>query len=911
MSSSSTMIEERPAKRAKKQYSCTECFRRKQKCDRTQPCNHCRKRGTEDLCHIPTPSLARPTRSRSRTSVSSDASLPPPPPLSTSPDRKALPARRLVSETRRSAARSRRPDPIAQGAAPIRADRFPAPAEPTDVPTFSNDKDRQLAALHDKVHRLESVLERFIDPGPSHRPSPSLARSPAGRHSRSTSVQRRQRSVSAALGHSDGSDSEQPSMSGLRQDVQGYVDAEVGWLGTSAIESIRNSFGFFLGDGGTSGQSSFAPRALSSVEGAASFSASFSAAAALTRPNGTSLGGIPIPKDDIAAIHRSLPDRQRCQEYVDIFFRRFNWSRYKISEAPARRKIELLYAASAPQGSAAIQQLPFISLLLGILALGSLRSPDFQLVPEESNNFFWASKKCLTACENLAVTNMDSCWTYACHIRYLDLVRAPRTSWHAMGGWIRHAIDLGLHSEHSANSSDRERSEGRVLWSHILQCESEWCLALGRPLSVLPERTSGPCHGDMQDLDFAFREFVLGRKIFIPHLQGIVRFYTTTDRTASREESYKQVLALDQSLVEAAQRLPSYFQFLSGTQPDRSLDRHFEHLAFYRHMFAGMFHFYRILLHRPYFLHWIDERHPQHPYPRSWRLCVESALAEVRMRKTMARELTPDEQTQHYGAAYAAFSSAIILGFGVLLDAGAGHCLCREETKEKIDFIAEVTYANVDLLEARSTDNTANRELSVLSTMCSRMLAFLEPRIAPHVHQARSAVRASCSYAEAVHHIKNVVATLSKRSSADRPQAEGGRSTHVEGGGTVLAAASAVGAEQGTDTSSLDTLAAAAVPNLSQSSNADTTAPDGAASGMTAAAAPTDAVAMPATGMGATTAATAATMAAAMPQQGDTLDDFLLDVRDWNSMLSVLQADAPSHEQPLFADWLHQDPMMF
>jgi hypothetical protein len=40
------------AKRNKPQHSCTECHRRKQKCDRNVPCQHCIARGLPLLCSI-------------------------------------------------------------------------------------------------------------------------------------------------------------------------------------------------------------------------------------------------------------------------------------------------------------------------------------------------------------------------------------------------------------------------------------------------------------------------------------------------------------------------------------------------------------------------------------------------------------------------------------------------------------------------------------------------------------------------------------------------------------------------------------------------------------------------------------------------------------------------------------------
>ncbi|KAI3196868.1 transcriptional regulator family: Fungal Specific TF [Penicillium roqueforti] len=56
----------RPQKRRRIVISCTECHRRKQKCDRQYPCCNCSKRGTQDLCHYDAlPKNCQPTQGSS------------------------------------------------------------------------------------------------------------------------------------------------------------------------------------------------------------------------------------------------------------------------------------------------------------------------------------------------------------------------------------------------------------------------------------------------------------------------------------------------------------------------------------------------------------------------------------------------------------------------------------------------------------------------------------------------------------------------------------------------------------------------------------------------------------------------------------------------------------------------------
>lgn len=86
------------------------------------------------------------------------------------------------------------------------------------------------------------------------------------------------------------------------------------------------------------------------------------------------------------------------------------------------------------------------ALLLGTLALGSvspvLSSSDTHIT---ASTYFWAASKALMYCETAGTNDVRTIWAKSVLVRYTDLVRNTQASWHVVGGWIRNAIDQGLH----------------------------------------------------------------------------------------------------------------------------------------------------------------------------------------------------------------------------------------------------------------------------------------------------------------------------------------------------------------------------------------------------------------------------------------------------------------------------------
>lgn len=86
------------------------------------------------------------------------------------------------------------------------------------------------------------------------------------------------------------------------------------------------------------------------------------------------------------------------------------------------------------------------ALLLGTLALGAvspvLSSADTHVT---ASTYFWAASKALMYCETAGTNELRTIWAKSVLVRYTDLVRNTQASWHVVGGWIRNAIDQGLH----------------------------------------------------------------------------------------------------------------------------------------------------------------------------------------------------------------------------------------------------------------------------------------------------------------------------------------------------------------------------------------------------------------------------------------------------------------------------------
>lgn len=126
-----------------------------------------------------------------------------------------------------------------------------------------------------------------------------------------------------------------------------------------------------------------------------------------------------------------------------------DWSRYPLSASHAfPTDWQKFYTKEVERelGQAGTNYFSSLALLLGALALGSvspvLSSADTHVT---ASTYFWAASKALMYCETAGTNDIRTIWAKSVLVRYTDLVRNTQASWHVVGGWIRNAIDQGLH----------------------------------------------------------------------------------------------------------------------------------------------------------------------------------------------------------------------------------------------------------------------------------------------------------------------------------------------------------------------------------------------------------------------------------------------------------------------------------
>ncbi|SOV04898.1 uncharacterized protein UDID_02917 [Ustilago sp. UG-2017a] len=775
-SKSKTQEDRKTAKRPREQYSCVECFRRKQKCDRRFPCNNCIKRRLPERC-VPPPSV----RGCPESPTPSDSGM-----VSHRPS-----VSRTTSEVQLTA-----------GAGGFKRQRT------DDVDSCDERKIDHLARTTSRIARLERILALndasyleqrlalaekavILRLGEEARGSTRDAPATGDAYSRRSSYVPEE---SEGVGHADG-----------------HLDDNDGFLGTSALEAVPLQLKNGLGKAGAAGD--VAPQALLSY----------------IHPNPTRRG-FPIPSADVQAIRATLPSRDQCERYFDAYFAHYNWARLPLHEATLRDRFRQ-FVAGVPSPSDVrmdAETLPFVALVLAVMTLGSVPPIVQPLSSATSHAFFWATKKALVLCETLGLASLDSCWAHGVLVRYLDVIRVTRASWHEIGSWIRDALDLGLHRDGSSFGLPKEQvAARRILWSHVIHNDREWSIILGRPLTITFYTTEMPTREDLEPLGFACQTYLLARNRFTACLESITHCFE--ERSQSRGTSgrtsraYYRVLEVEDMIAEFVDSLPPYlapnWSSSGKSKTDTSLDQDHPLLPFYRYLILGEVCFYRSLLHRPYLLR--PASNAKHPFPESRRVCVEMALNDLRLRKEYARILSKEQLAQSFGGAYALFNSAIVVGMSLLIGFSLGERIDTVDLNERIGYLQNFITQLRRNFDAGNVDASAEREQMVIEVLVSRLEPFLPRDLAKRskgeLAAAKGSMRATIMADPAVRKAarveqeKQAVDSLRMLSSSlPGTPVRSGNSAMIQGMGAGLASPSNMAGAGGFDAHTLPPMMAAA-----------------------------------------------------------------------------------------------------
>ncbi|KAI3483007.1 hypothetical protein L1887_54127 [Cichorium endivia] len=350
------------------------------------------------------------------------------------------------------------------------------------------------------------------------------------------------------------------------------------------------------------------------------------------------------------------------------------------------------------------------------------------------------------------LASLDSCWAHGVLVRYLDVIRVTRASWHEIGSWIRDALDLGLHR-------DRQL---------VLACpRSRWRLDASSGRTSSTTIASGASSSAVRSPSPFTPPKCPRARILNPSALRARRISSRANRltacleaiTHCFEEALPEPRAVGTYLARLLPRARSGRHDRRGlstrcrptlapnwSELGQGQDRHEPRpgpslLPFYRYLILGEVCFYRSLLHRPYLLR--PASHGKHPFPESRRVCVEAALNDLRLRKEYARVLSKEQLAQSFGGAYALFNSAIVVGMALLIGSAWASASTRLISTNASDYLQNFITQLRRNFDAGNVDASAEREQMVIEVLVSRLEPFLPRDLAKRSRGELAAAKGS------------------------------------------------------------------------------------------------------------------------------------------------------------------------
>ncbi|PWN26662.1 hypothetical protein BDZ90DRAFT_232794 [Jaminaea rosea] len=654
----------------KKRLSCSECFRRKQRCVPPFPCINCRNRGVADQC--------RP---------------PPPIPSSNGANRNQhqQPRRPINGRTNSSDAQAQRQVRFQDNDKKRRRSETEEDSAPSGQHDYYDDDeyDEYEYEYTDGSDEGQDAEQSTSSVAVAQQPEPLpkiMKRPRAGTGSSATSF----------VGDAGGRAPE-------------YVNQDIGYQGPGALDAVSNLSGLTRSTG-------MSPRSL----------------------EWNALMGRPHPshiQEELRLILGPYPNLETRMGYCQLFLDRFNWARHPIDEQHARQACSIDFQLS-PDHASVTERLPLLALALAIMSVGSMESPQQGLnVKVHSEHLFFLCRKTLTLCEFLGKCDINSCWAHWIAVRYLDIRRASRACWHAVGAWIRHCLDVGLHHrEPLEGETSIETAKRHAFWYYVLFNELEWSFIFARPAYFNPSLLIEVQRESLDFLDFAEREFQLARNAFVPCFRALDEAFTWSKNRRRHTDGTTKIEKADQSMQRWANALPSILRFPPYAPVDNKLDAFFPKLRFYRHVLTGLHHLHRGLLHRPNLFALFESQlsvPETDPIRTSATICIQTATEDMRAQRLAAAQLNDDEKGQAYAAGNLPYHTATVLLLGLILDSKGGKCIAEEDLREKFAFISDVARDNLRFSQAPLAGHTP-RFLDVLQGLVGKLGSTNEEHMAQH-----------------------------------------------------------------------------------------------------------------------------------------------------------------------------------
>ncbi|BEI81967.1 hypothetical protein CcaverHIS002_0211270 [Cutaneotrichosporon cavernicola] len=665
-------------RRGRQPTACTECNRRKQRCDGLQPCHHCAKRNVNDLCRFP--------------------------------DQKPKPRPRPYSDHSEGSATAR----MSSGSASDDSDN-PFKRKSNESDTRSP---KRPAFFVEKLSSplLNSPGDDRSDPPPTRRPSlQDLVHHSIPVSSERASAQTPTPPPWERGGPRPPQPQSQSQFRGTRtpdswgsQQEDGLYMQENGALGYGSLaveghgdESGHHQLQFY-------GTSHFGPRA------AAEFFQEMSGVRKerlnvsdthYRLPSLSELDQGPYSlASHIRALDSRLPPRSLCERWMDM-----------LHESDFRAKYGTFWAIKGEFEDMTRIDVRWFALFQIVLAFGALldRQPSPSTDPVTLSNQFFVGARCaLSEAPSFGGESIDTVRAYSLLSHYLVMTRRVPEAWNMLGSAVRASEAQGFHidGEKWKDLPPQEAELRRRLWAQMYCLDRSISYFLGRPLAIHDDKFSVVPPANIPDSELP----VLPRPnwplttptkstFLILHYrlaQIIGRILTTCFGLSPRKHA--DVMACEHLMVEWIRNLPPVFNLYD---PDLRWDEQYSWLRLQRQTLISKFHQARIALHRPYLLH--------NGYTESRIACVVSAGAELRNRLHLLEEDVEALDRFKWMTVASGFAPACILGL----------LLARNKREDRVydyDEIRALFIAYIAAERRAARDHSADSELQVLDMMLSK-----------------------------------------------------------------------------------------------------------------------------------------------------------------------------------------------
>ncbi|WVR04770.1 hypothetical protein IAU60_001782 [Kwoniella sp. DSM 27419] len=597
--------------------SCAECAKRKQKCNRETPCQHCVARRVPELC-VP---YSRPT---------------------------TPPGGRVKTELQGSLRSS--PKDKKEGDRPSTA-ASSGPRPPSMLPTISVRVARLEAMVNAVINRVDGVEGKAlrdwrINHAPATSPPPLIAEAPSNEDPDKAQ--------------------DRPDTSSTRSRVDEWdnaaegEDAAVGGLDRDT--STRNPL----------------PQSMIVTAGPVPRGLDYHGTPAEQLQKLFEDCGVSPHK--VPKLLRDLPPRDLADQLVEWFFEKVNYVRYPIDRHLFRAAYETVYSGTESAALVLALPLIFIVLALSIrVAPDDMVGPEDQK-RTMSLRMYWNSKSAVMLASAVKAENVHLVETRICTGLYLVLMHERRLAegWAEFRSALTTAQALGLHRDGTKLGLDPYVSEyRRRLWSYLIHADATYSCLLGRPTSIdencvdtLPPSNLhlGDLKADKSAVPRPLSEPTFATYLILRRALGlIVAKMTNQFQRLQGQMSYREVEAVDEELRQFVRELPPAFRMLS---PDKSWDGQMWYLPIHRYYIQTEVLHFTIILHRP----WLLRKLRSSRYSRSRAACFDAAITDYKLRQEFKVDC-PDFFETLLGGSFREFNAAMIAGISNILDPRAPHAV--------------------------------------------------------------------------------------------------------------------------------------------------------------------------------------------------------------------------------------------